>query len=362
MPSESAQAFWSYVHADNHAEGERIARLATDLKREYEMIAAAELELFIDRDAIRWGEDWKRRIDDAVAGAGFFVPIITPRYFQSNECRRELMYFHEQAALTGAEQLLLPILYLDVPELARPDDLTDAPMRLIAHIQRMDWRPIRLLEPESTPYRAGVNAMARRLQAVVQELTAAAQLRVPPQPSDHTTREGRSARRALDREVRAANLDGELSRWRETLDASAPVQSTIHDRVSDALDASHASDYRGDGAPGRVRVAATLAQELQAPAARIADLGLQAAEVLRRIDALVTGPAGTTVDDLPAELYALSESSRSIHASLDAHVARVDRIAKNARVLRPVLRDLQRALQGFADAQAIYDDWLCDDS
>jgi hypothetical protein len=57
------------------------------------MKTASTLEVFLDRDSIRWGEEWRERIDSAVAGTTFFIPIVTPRYFLRKECRRELLSF-----------------------------------------------------------------------------------------------------------------------------------------------------------------------------------------------------------------------------------------------------------------------------
>jgi hypothetical protein len=83
------QGFWSYVHADDQAEDSRISRLARDVAAQFEMLTGEPLELFLDRDAIKWGEDWKHKIDSGLASVAFFIPVLTPRYFMSPECRSE---------------------------------------------------------------------------------------------------------------------------------------------------------------------------------------------------------------------------------------------------------------------------------
>jgi hypothetical protein len=77
------QGFWSYVHADDHAEHERISRLAKDVASQFEMLTGEPLSLFLDKDAIKWGEIWRDKIDVSLAAIGFFVPVLTPRYFMS---------------------------------------------------------------------------------------------------------------------------------------------------------------------------------------------------------------------------------------------------------------------------------------
>lgn len=89
----TSQGFWSYVHADDEAEGGRIACLARDVSSQFEMLTGDTLELFLDRDAIKWGDDWKNKVDSSLASVAFFIPVLTPRYFKSPECRRELQFF-----------------------------------------------------------------------------------------------------------------------------------------------------------------------------------------------------------------------------------------------------------------------------
>ena len=63
----NSEGFWSYVHADDNAEGERISRLARDVVAQFEMLTGERLELFLDKDAIKWGEVWRDRVDTPLA-------------------------------------------------------------------------------------------------------------------------------------------------------------------------------------------------------------------------------------------------------------------------------------------------------
>lgn len=89
----TSQGFWSYVHADDEAEGNRISRLARDVAAQFQMLIGEPLDLRLDRDAIKWGEVWRDKIDLSLASVAFFIPVMTPRYFMSAECRRELQFF-----------------------------------------------------------------------------------------------------------------------------------------------------------------------------------------------------------------------------------------------------------------------------
>jgi hypothetical protein len=112
-----AVGFWSYVREDDEGDHRRIRALADDLREQYRIQTAEKLELFVDRESIEWGEAWKRRIDTAIAGTTFFIPIITPSYLLSPECRRELLKFVREAERLGLAQLLMSVYWVTVPAL-----------------------------------------------------------------------------------------------------------------------------------------------------------------------------------------------------------------------------------------------------
>jgi hypothetical protein len=116
MPTETVAGFWSYAHGDNELDGGAVLELARLIAAEYNLISGEPLELFVDQRSIAWGENWRERIDSSLAQTTFFIPIVTPRYFTRPECRRELLEFAAKANSLGAEELLLPILYVDVPD------------------------------------------------------------------------------------------------------------------------------------------------------------------------------------------------------------------------------------------------------
>jgi len=130
--------FWSYVHADDDAESGRIAQLARDVASQFEMLTGEPIQLFLDWDNLVWGDDWHPKIDQSLSSIAFFIPIISPRFFKSAECRRELNFFARNAEKLGIKELVLPILYVDFPAL-HDDPQGDDLVALIARFQWMDW-------------------------------------------------------------------------------------------------------------------------------------------------------------------------------------------------------------------------------
>jgi TIR domain len=156
--------FWSYSHDDDERDGHRLLRLAASIQAEFALVTGESLTLFIDRKDILWGDEWRRRIGTALAETTFFIPIITPLYFKRQECRSELLSFIGQAQSLGAIELVMPILYVDVPDLT--ENSTDEACALVARMQWVDWRELRLSDEESAEYRRAVNSLARRLAEI----------------------------------------------------------------------------------------------------------------------------------------------------------------------------------------------------
>ena len=158
-----AVVFWSYARRDDEADSGGITHLSKRMQDEYSILTGRELDLFVDT-RLEWGELWRERIDSSLASSTFFVPILTPRYFQREECRKELRDFHAQATAYGVQDLVLPILYADIDDFNsdNPDEL----IALASRRQCADWRQHRVSGAQSAEYRSDLNGLARRLVEV----------------------------------------------------------------------------------------------------------------------------------------------------------------------------------------------------
>jgi len=82
---ERPLAFMSYAHRDNR-DG-RLTTLRQRLANEISMRIGRDIVIFQDRNDIRWGQNWKKRIEESLDSVTFLIPIITPSYFNSPLCR-----------------------------------------------------------------------------------------------------------------------------------------------------------------------------------------------------------------------------------------------------------------------------------
>jgi hypothetical protein len=199
MPNEAAAGFWSYARADNQLDGGAILELASLIGEEYNLLTGEPLELFVDRDNITWQQEWRERIGSSLTEITFFIPIITPRYFRTPECRRELLEFAARAMSLGVRELLLPILYVETQDLS--PESGDEAVTLVANAQYVDWRAVRLWAPDSRDYRVAVNSLAQRLLDIARNVT---ETHFNRGPNDTTT----GSRRPDHRPVRSGTPGG----------------------------------------------------------------------------------------------------------------------------------------------------------
>ena len=175
-------AFMSYVHSDDNRG--RLTEFRERLGDEVRVQIGEEFLIFQDRKDIRWGQNWKKRIEGSLDEVTFLIPIVTPSFFKSPACRDELQRFLEREKELKRDDLVLPIYYVECPllndeEKRAGDELAQA---ILAH-QYADWRDMRF-EPFTSPQVGKTLA-----QLAVQIRDALDSVRASPKPyADVTTR------------------------------------------------------------------------------------------------------------------------------------------------------------------------------
>ncbi|KQV73625.1 hypothetical protein ASC61_00540 [Aeromicrobium sp. Root344] len=117
------QLFLSYARSDDEEFG-FVDPFVSKLKALVKAKSGRALDVFVDRDAIGWGENWRDRLEESVQGATVFVPLLTATYLERPACREEFLTFHTKAQVLGVTELLLPVLVFQSP-LFGPDSTDD---------------------------------------------------------------------------------------------------------------------------------------------------------------------------------------------------------------------------------------------
>lgn len=357
-----AVGFWSYTHADNNAEGDRILRLAEQVREEFAALTADDLELFVDRDSIPWGQEWKRLIDEALAGTTFFLPIITPRYFRSQDCRRELIKFASEARRIGLEQLLLPIYWIPVRELDAEEDPEDEAMALIGSIQWEDLRPVRLLDENSAEYRKAVNRIAAQLAQRVEEV---AQLDDVETPQPELRREAEDEEGPGEIELLAEG-EAALPRFVDAVENLGTEIEKIGALIEESGQEMEAASQRGAGFAAQLTLTERLSRRLDEPASRIGDLGHAYAAELLKVDPAVRTlldhaandpEQATEAREFVESIANLAQEAETSLASLRELLAEMEKASRVSRNLRRPLKRIRAGLQGIIDGQSLIREW-----
>jgi hypothetical protein len=361
------KGFWSYVHKDDDAELGRIRQLARDVASQFEMLTGEVLEFFFDRDTLQWGDDWKQKVDEAIAAGALFIPVLTPRYFMSPECRRELNSFARQATSLGVKELVLPIYYVTVPELdnqATTDDL----FALVQTFQWEDWRELRFKEPSSESYRRAVAQLAERLVAAIQEAEQAEATPASVPPPDGET-EGEDASPGLI--DRLAASEEAMPLLNDTLGQITKDMELVGRLAQEATADMKRADRQAPGFAARLVISRKLAKQLADPAQR---MSLAADAYISQLHAIDDGlrllielaPAGAPHDaDVAKSACMLFQSirqmnlnARSTQGILQDFVASLVPVENMARDLRPPLRRLREGLTKMVESGQVMEEWV----
>jgi hypothetical protein len=148
MAAKLPDAFLSYTRFDDRR-GD-ISAFRDHLSDAVRELTGERFEIFQDVDDIDVGERWSQKLDQMLAEARFFIPILTPSYFNSDACRDELEKFLRAEERAARQDLILPIYFIRCPvlddkELRRDDNLAIA----IHQRQRWDWRDLRTIRSET---------------------------------------------------------------------------------------------------------------------------------------------------------------------------------------------------------------------
>ncbi|MEI3866498.1 toll/interleukin-1 receptor domain-containing protein [Microbacterium sp. CCNWLW134] len=347
--------FWSYVHADDDAEGGRIAQLGRDIAAQFELLTGESIELFLDRDSLEWGAQWRERIETSLATIAFFVPVLTPRYFASAACRAELQTFSRRADQLGLRALLLPVLYADLPFNEGEDELVE----LARSFQWVDWRDLRFSDRTDGSYRRAVHELAQRL--VLANRVA-------------ETREATEATLEVAEELDAPGTLDILASYEESLPALASMSNEIAEQIARVGRVTTAHTPRLEAVPSgttpfvwRLRVVRDLSGELASPAAELARLGEAFTLKLHDMDVGVrtiieTAPSQPQNRDVFCRFFA---QVRQLSASAATGLSPLQRMLENAaaleslsREIRPVIREMRQGVTLILEAQEVMAGWV----
>jgi hypothetical protein len=360
----TARGFWSYVHKDDEAQGGRIAQLARDVVAQYEMITGESIELFLDQDRLQWGDNWREKVDESLASVAFFIPVLTPRYFQSVECRRELNHFVRRARRLGLEELIMPVLYVDFPGI-RQDPPSDDAVELVKPFHWEDWTNLRYVSRDAEAYLVAVGRMAERLAAAT---VLADQTNIAEKALALLEEEADDAPGEIDLMGQAESV---MPEWSETVTQIGKEIVNIGNLMQDATAEMNAANANPKGFAARLTVLRQTASKLKGPAENIRTFGEQFTKQLNDVDQGMavmirrvgieasTGPdEKTNACKFFASIREMAESSETGLGSLKQMIDTIQPIEAMSRDLRPPLKTLRSGLTAMYEGRDVISSWV----
>jgi hypothetical protein len=357
-----AKGFWSYVHADDDAEGGRITDLARDLAAQYEMLTGESIDLFLDRDDLTWGTDWRAAVDGSLAATAFFIPVLSPRYFLSAECRRELNGFVRKAKRLGLEDLVLPILYVDSPAL-RENPPSDGAVALVKPFQWVDWTELRFASKDSPEYRKAVGGMAARLVEANSKADAVSAAVVMADAGVEDDDSPGSA----DLMARAEST---LPEWGDTVQDIVEGIDKVRVVIERGTEAAKDPKMASKGFAGRLTLFRQMAKELQGPiddiqentnkfAAQLNDVDAGIMEIIPRLAAEIKDDPSDKesacgfFETLREMAFTADEGLGELKQMIDA----MGPLEGMSRDLRAPVKTLRRALTSMYESRKVMNAW-----
>jgi hypothetical protein len=372
----ASTSFFSYAHLDDANARGALTQLATQLSQELSILSGEERQIWHDRVSLRWGDDWRNEIDFGLRNSTFFIAVLTPTYFRRTECREELLAFASTAQGLGVTELILPVLYVSVPELEASDvagvDVPDdqAAFRLVRRFQWIDWTQLRLLDSESSEVRGAIFRMAQRILDVERDLES----RVLTSASDQELSSNQSP---ADDDEPPGFLDivaqGEesMNKLGEHITEVVEVMSAVSRNTDAATEQIERSDSIGKGSAGRLVAARTLATNLTPEAGRFETLATSILEDVVQIDPAINAlieavkEKGDTLEPdeevaVATFVIGIQELARSTHDAMESATAFALSLEQNmnwSRDLRKPLRRIHAAVLQIADVDSFASEW-----
>lgn len=394
-----ARAFLSYAHTDNEREGGRILRLAKLIGDEFEMLTGSKIEIFTDRSKIEWGHDFRDKLDSALEETTFFIPVLTPTYFQRDECRREMQTFVSSAQRLGLSSLLLSLRYAQVPDLT--PESTDALKAIAARMQFVPWEEMRFVEETSAEHRRAIHGLADRLVRLTAELenaspgaaNSAGSIATATPPSAtvpagngevHEAAEAASSERSEahtegsqgtntsisdddDDEPGTLDLIADVMpaflEWNQTITDVSGATTAFNRKFSATGDNLPAVNASSDALARRITMFRALAADIEPELAEIERLSKAYAAGVQRLDpglralAEYAEAGDPAAEEAGSGLAGLAEKSREAMVSLTTAADAAKDNAKHSRDLRPVLRRFETAARNIVEASRTIQEW-----
>ena len=117
--TDTTQAFFSYATDDwdAPADSDDVQFLVKNLEVQVKPnLPSGHFKLWRDKDELRWGDDWRDRLQQVIAQSHLFIALVSLARLRSEYCKMEYEAFASRAKDLPGSGRILPILFRDIAE------------------------------------------------------------------------------------------------------------------------------------------------------------------------------------------------------------------------------------------------------
>jgi F-box protein 11 len=171
MLDQKPKGFLCYVHINDEFDEGYITDFRGRLSGEVEAQMGKKFEIFQDPDKIHVGEPWKMRIENTLDMTMFFIPFITPHFFNSKWCCSEFKRFRKREKRLKRRDLIIPVYYINTSLIGdKTKKTTNTIAQEVAKRQYIDWRELRFEPIGSLTVKREIANIATQIRDRVQSL------------------------------------------------------------------------------------------------------------------------------------------------------------------------------------------------
>ena len=237
-----ALGFLSYTRMDDQFFGGYITAFRKTLEAGVRVVTGdREFRLWQDVEGIVLGERWEKKLAEVIGEASFFLPMLSPLYLTSPNCREEVELFVAHERAKNRDDLILPIYLVDSPKLEKPEERDRDPIAAeISKRQRYDWRENAWLALEEPPARKAILALAQAIAATLKRISLPGGASPEAPMVDGLVVVDGAARleRPSERLVLWVDDRPDNNRWERTALESYGIRFELAESTSDALAAA----------------------------------------------------------------------------------------------------------------------------
>ena len=349
--------FWSYAHKDEENSRGAVLELLESIKAEYELQTGDELEVFVDKDAIEWGSNWKDAINEAIMNTVIFIPVLTPTYLKRPSCLGELRnavsVIREEKAFYG----LLPIRFINIDNALRTfpdDDLANT----LQDTQAENFYELNTRDPDSKEYREYVTRLVSKIITLDQSLCE--------NSSDRIERNADAMKNDIQDGFldRLAKLEFEGENQAKILDNMTQVMEAIGQLAQSKTAEIESADANHKGFSAKLLITRDMAKELNPLAEKFY---AHCREFTQSVDNMGSGIdayidicryyGGERSEEFESGIHCLIRNTAQAFDNCESFGKAVSIIGKMSRDLRGPANIIQKSLDLFCSTQCQFRKW-----